>query len=226
MSGGADSSLLAFLLAKTIVDYNLDLKILPMSFKRDNKPWNLAVATNVIEKIENILNIEKGKIFLSHNYCYFGNHEISEFHDKSLKHINNLKESKLVTIVYNGLTKNPDPLPEELYDKREIIRDNPEQIFTGNESINYIEEKLISTPFLFQTKQFIAELYKKHNLLETLLPYTRSCEGLIRNTNFFREACKTCWWCRERKWAFAKYIDDPLIHIAPSEKLKKQCQAL
>lgn len=223
MSGGADSSLLAFLLAKTIKDYNMEVKILPMSFKRDNKPWNLAVATNVVQQIENILEIKSGDIFLSHNYCYFGNHEAADFGELTLKHVNNLKRNKLVTIIYNGLTKNPDPLPPELTDEREIIRDNPNEGFDDSMSINDIEHRLVSTPFLFQTKEIVAELYKKHNLIETLLPYTRSCEGLIKSTEFFRKPCYTCWWCRERKWAFSKYSDDPLRHIPPSDRLKKMC---
>ena len=227
ISGGADSSLLAFLLAKTIKDYNLDIKIMPMTFKRDNKPWNLAVATNVIEQIEKILEIEKGKIFLSHNYCYLGNHElVDEFGKKIFNHIDSLKRNGLITIVYSGLTKNPDPLPEELINERETTRDEPDNHFKGTESINYVEEKLVANPFMFLTKEFVANLYKKYDLLDSLLPYTRSCEGLIKSTNFFKETCKTCWWCRERKWAFSKYVENSLEHIPPSNRMKKMCSVV
>jgi len=226
ISGGADSSLLAFLLAKTIKDYKLDIKILPMTFKRDNKPWNLAVSTNVVEQIEKILEIEKGKIFLSHNYCYLGNHElVDEFSNKMHKHIDSLKRNGLINLVYSGLSKNPDPLPAELVDDREISRDDPNNNFKDNK-INYNEEKLISNPFMFLTKEFIADLYKKYDLLDSLLPYTRSCEGFMKNTNFFKETCQTCWWCRERKWAFAKYTEYPLKHIPPSNKMKKMCSVV
>jgi hypothetical protein len=108
MSGGSDSSILTFLLAKTIKDHNLDVKIMPMSFKRDNKPWNLWVSTNVVEQIEKILNIKKGDIFLNHNYCYFGDPGSDDFSSKMEKHITMLKTNNLITIVYSGLTKNPD----------------------------------------------------------------------------------------------------------------------
>jgi len=74
MSGGADSSLCAYLLAKTIKDYNLNIKILPMSFKRDDKPWNMWTAANIVERIESILDIKKGDIFLNHNFCDFGDY--------------------------------------------------------------------------------------------------------------------------------------------------------
>jgi hypothetical protein len=225
MSGGADSSLLAFLLAKTIKDYNLDVKILPISFKRDNKPWNLWVATYVIENIENILDIKKGEIFLNHNYCYFGNHEKPEFHKNLEIHFKTLKDKNLVTMLYNGMTKNPDPIPSELEDQRETKRDNPiERI--NNLPQESREEFIISMPFIFQDKSFIANLYKKHDLLNSLFPYTRSCEGFLDKTDFYRSSCEKCWWCRERTWAFSKYTLEPLKHISAPEKLKRTCVAI
>jgi hypothetical protein len=232
ISGGADSALLAYLLAKTIKEYNLNIKILPISFKRDDKPWNLWTAANVIEKIENILNLEKGQIFLSHNFCDFGNYREKEIHSNKIKkHITLLKENKLITLVYNGLTHNPDPLPKELQNERETSRDVTLQDFIIEKTVNaehygYFEENIISNPFLFLDKSFIANLYKKHNLLESLLPYTRSCEGFAKSTNFFKTSCKRCWWCKERNWAFSKYVDDPYKHIPASDQLKKTCVAI
>jgi hypothetical protein len=230
LSGGADSSLCAYLLAKTIKDYNLNIKILPMSFKRDDKPWNLWTASNIIEKIEEILNIKRGDIFLNHNFCDFGDYKLSLTHGKKLKnHITSLKDNKLVTLVYNGLTHNPVPIPPELEDKREICRDiTIEEFIDENTKIpnHHLEEEIICKPFLFIDKAFLASLYKKHDLLESLFPYTRSCEGFAHDTKFFRESCKRCWWCKERNWAFAKYTEDPYKHIIASERLRKMCVAV
>ena len=228
MSGGADSTMLAFLLAKTIKDYGLNLKILPISFKRDDKPWNLWTAANVIERIENILDLKKGEIFLNHNFCDFGDYRQKLTHSIKLKnHISLLKDNKLITITYNGLTHNPDPLPPELENKREVIRDvSPKEYLNEKIKKHDFEEEIISKPFLFLDKSFIANLYNKHNLLESLLPYTRSCEGFAKNTKFFKNSCKTCWWCKERNWAFSKYVEDPYKHIPASEKMKKSCVAI
>jgi hypothetical protein len=225
MSGGADSTMLTFLLAKTIKEYKLNVKILPISFKRDNKIWNLWTATNVIERIENILSLQKGEIFLNHNYCYFGNHEKPEFSYSLENHIRILKEKGFVTIVYNGITKNPDPLPDELKDERELKRDKPWDKI-NNILPEHKEEFLISMPFMFQDKKFIAELYHKHDLIESLLPYTRSCEGFPKDTDFYRKSCEKCWWCKERKWAFSKYTLDPTKHISASDKMKRSCIAV
>jgi hypothetical protein len=225
MSGGTDSTMSAFLLAKTIKEFNLDIKILPMSFKRDNKPWNLWTATYVVEKIEEILNLKKGEIFLPHNYCYFGNHEAPDFLEKMSKHTQTLKEKNIVTLIYNGLTKNPDPLPPELEAEREFIRDDPTSEFIEKNPYNK-EEMIISMPFLYQDKSFIASLYKKHNLIETLLPHTRSCEGLVHNTKFFNDSCGRCWWCRERTWAFSKYTPEPIKYISPPSSYRRSCIAV
>ena len=62
-------------------------------------------------------------------------------------------------------------------------------------------------------KRMIAHLYKHFNVLEELLPHTRSCEwheGFENNgvivPNPKDGHCGECWWCRERKWAFGKLI--------------------
>jgi len=50
-----------------------------------------------------------------------------------------------------------------------------------------------------------AELYRKYNLIDTLLPLTRSCEGWDYMTDGFTKECGECWWCMERSWAFREY---------------------
>jgi hypothetical protein len=222
MSGGADSSMLAFLLAKTIVDYKLDIKIVPMSFKRDDKPWNLWVATNVVERIEEILNLKRGEVFLNHNYCYFGDYKTDDYFDRLKDHISLLKDKKIITIAYSGLTKNPDPIPENMISRREETRDDPYLKFKDADDFQK-EELLVALPFLFQDKTFVASLYNKHKLLESLFPYTRSCENAKHNTKFFKTSCGRCWWCLERDWAFSRYCDDPLKHIPPSDAIRKTC---
>ena len=57
MSGGADSSLLAYVLAKKIKDENLDIKIQPLSVRR-GRPNNPIYAGNVIDFIEEDLDIK------------------------------------------------------------------------------------------------------------------------------------------------------------------------
>ena len=57
MSGGADSSLLTYVLAKKIKDENLKINIQPLSVRR-GRGWNPIYAGHVIDFIEQNLNIK------------------------------------------------------------------------------------------------------------------------------------------------------------------------
>jgi len=54
-------------------------------------------------------------------------------------------------------------------------------------------------PFINRDKRYVAELYKQHQLQE-LADLTISCESLTAP-----RPCKTCWWCKEKYWAFGFY---------------------
>ncbi|NDB29340.1 hypothetical protein EB155_06235 [archaeon] len=68
-----------------------------------------------------------------------------------------------------------------------------------------VYNRRIYRPLAFMHKRFIAEEYKKHNLMNDLFPLTASCIGYANTTNNFSEPCKKCWWCKEKKWAFGMY---------------------
>ena len=55
-------------------------------------------------------------------------------------------------------------------------------------------------PFTNHNKKKIAQVYIEENVME-LFDLTRSCESFdLINT----EHCGRCWWCQERFWAFEK----------------------
>lgn len=56
----------------------------------------------------------------------------------------------------------------------------------------------VYNPLINHTKQSIATLYKALNIEKELFPFTRSCE----DDNHTHGHCGTCWWCKEREWAF------------------------
>ena len=69
-SGGADSSALLYLLCKEVIRNNLDVKIQPMSVRRQ-RPWNPIKATHVINKITEILNFRNIVLTNFHGKCNF-----------------------------------------------------------------------------------------------------------------------------------------------------------
>jgi hypothetical protein len=64
-------------------------------------------------------------------------------------------------------------------------------------------------PWKYVNKKFIAHQYKKYNLMENLYPLTESCVTetvdnlLLMGSKLF--PCKTCYWCREKYWAFGSF---------------------
>lgn len=224
MSGGSDSTLLAYLIAKTIKDYNLDLKILPITYKRKYKNWNYAVATNVVEQIKKILDVD---CFLNHNYCFFNHDGIGDklvHNEKMKKHIKKLKENFIVTLVYKGDTMFPDPIPEEFGVSEE---DKPLGFNIENKDEDAIEEYVLSLPFIFVDKKATSTLYNKLNLEFDLLPYTYSCDSSMEKTDFFRIPCEKCWKCKRREWSLSQFnFVKPHEFIGPSRKLKRECETL
>jgi hypothetical protein len=98
--------------------------------------------------------------------------------------------------ILTGMTANP-PVEEQhkygFYDIAERRRDRRDNItLTG---IHY-------QPLMNVDKKFVAGIYKDHKLMDTLYPFTSSCVGSERDTEYFTKGCGKCFWCNEKKWAF------------------------
>ena len=192
-SGGADSTALLYLLAKTIKDNDLDVYIQPMTVRRQ-RPWNPIKAAPVIEKVCEILDFDR---MLPHEVYYPpledpNQTEWQEFMDRDRENYKN----GVWHVLYDGLTSNP---PES-----EMPYENLEEHRRG-ENI----EKQLEAPArdhmrpLYQiNKRFIADIYRQFDLTENLFPITWSCEGEADQTNDYTIPCDQCWWCWEREWAF------------------------
>lgn len=96
----------------------------------------------------------------------------------------------------SGMTANP-PIEEQhkygFYDVAERRRDRRDQ----TQMFVRMYQPLVNVD-----KKFVAGVYKEHNLMETLYPYTSSCVGSEYDTNYFSEPCGKCFWCHEKRWAF------------------------
>ena len=100
--------------------------------------------------------------------------------------------------ILTGMTANP-PVAEQrkysFYDVAERRRDDREQ------SPWYTNSKMYQ-PYVNVDKKFVAGIYKDHKLMDTLYPFTSSCVGSERDTEYFTKGCGKCFWCNEKKWAF------------------------
>ena len=97
--------------------------------------------------------------------------------------------------VYTGITSNP---PKDITDNfLEVTPDIDRDPSTIRSPFEYDK---IYTPWTNLNKKQICNIYKHYNLLDSLFTLTRSCEALKETVTQMH--CGKCWWCEERKWGF------------------------
>ncbi len=209
MSGGADSSLMCYLMAKVIKDNNLDTKVYPITAEFLHRPYNLKCAYEVVEKVSELTGFE----FELHPCFIIPNHRGNFSDDDKIvvmsRYTRRFAKCFNWSTIYNGLTANPpiDNVPDTKHGQRQTCRDDM------NWRKQQEAKQGLTLPFLHIDKRVIGQLYKKYNLIDSLLPLTRSCEAEREETNFFSKDCfevrkpgDECWWCRERQYGFNDVI--------------------
>lgn len=208
MSGGADSSLLCYLVAKNIIENNSKTVILPFTRYRPypkDAPmsWNVKRARQVIEKIKTLL----GKnVFLDHYIDYPPTHDrLSSSEEKILVEQLHNKIGMMVNFLgyktwkfYYGVTSNPS--------KEEMQKNNFLMDYRMEDRDSKNRNKSPTRPFDLVDKRFIADIYKQENILDSIFPITYSCEWDAKTTNNYSLHCEKCWWCKERYWAFGRFV--------------------
>ena len=222
LSGGADSALLLYMICDEYQKANKPLSVWPITVIHGVRNWQSYHAQQVLDYM-----MDK---FPSVNWM---THQVRKCMDPggkpNNKNANNYVDYQETLIdevvetvgetcaVFNGVTANP---PEEIgekywgssnvfglkvWDVREKHRDW--KFIEDREPVqDDSKRKLIHiNPFIQHHKGHIAELYKKYDLIDDLLPITRSCEGWDYMTANYQETCVECWWCMEREWAFNVY---------------------
>ena len=201
VSGGADSSIMAYILAKYRHDFNLDLEFIFASSVNQHLPYQFQFAKGVIEYINSVYplgnyqhvhNMNRGFDFYASDQDLLTN----PIHENSSEHI----------LQWAGITANP---PMEEMKKNSMFTDlRPDERdrksiknITGAEWEEEIGLYKCNYPFVNIDKRGIAELYRYFNVMDDLFPLTRSCE---KSTTNFESHCGTCWFCLERQWGFGK----------------------
>ena len=57
-------------------------------------------------------------------------------------------------------------------------------------------------PYINANKRFVAGVYKENGLMDDLFHFTGSCVGDAIKTDNYNKECGTCFWCKEKEWAF------------------------
>lgn len=199
LSGGADSAILAYILAKYRHDFNPNLKFVFASSVNKDLPYQYEFAKKVVEYIDSVYPL--GDYVHLHNENRGG-----EFYtdDQNALVWPLHKKYNEKTIHWSGITCNP-PVDEmkkfEMYtDERVVGRDRGHQenyLICEHEREDGIYK--FNRPFMQHDKRGVAELYTTFGVLDQLFPLTRSCE---EPTHDFSKHCGKCWFCLERKWGY------------------------
>lgn len=185
LSGGADSTLLAFLLMTT---YKNDLHFFTYASK-EKSYRTVKSSSDVISKCIELT----GKINCYHHIKYDYTQERNNFFD----YLTTQVDTKTVDIIYTGTTSAP---PDEVQ-KTFTEQLQPDIKARRNSNLKkpiWSHENKLFHPLINFNKKNVFDLYKQYNLLKTLYPLTNSCEKLDQSFGH----CGKCWWCQERIWAF------------------------
>ena len=203
MSGGADSAILCYIVAKHLKEINSDITIHPFSCNWAVRPWSQGKVENIVKEIKK-----------STGYANFGQiykftiamDEIEQGDDRKAKvfryYTRFMLDNNLLDHMFSGKTKNPS------FEVMKTFKDQVRQKDRDTPTRKSIYKDATETiPFAMVDKRFVIDMYKKNNLLNTLLPLTRSCEGSEDITDNFTSTCGQCWWCNEREWALEQVND-------------------
>lgn len=191
ISGGADSAILAYMLALYVRDFKPHLKIHPITCEHPGKPYQIIFAKRVIEKIEELT----GVIFQEHQTLIIPGTGV--YADEQRVLLDRLYETNSIDCHIMGETLNPPISEMEKWTDPDMPteRNIPEPIADLNGKR--------FRPLRQSHKKSVYDLYCHFGVLDTLFPVTRSCEAYTTN---FESHCETCSFCQERLWGFGRFI--------------------
>lgn len=206
ISGGADSAILLYMLAKYRQEFNPELDFVFATSVNVNLPYQEIFAKQVIEYVNN-------KYPLGNFEHYVNSNRGGKFYTVDQDALTDtLRPDDKSTVQWMGITCNPikqeqDAFADNMWEYRVPERD------PGHPENHPVQEMEISPgvfkfnrPFMKHNKRGVAELYTTFGVLDELFPLTRSCED---DTHDFSHHCGECWFCQEREWGYG--VLDPLL---------------
>lgn len=194
-SGGADSSILLYLLAKYTTE---EIHVFTTATTAKGRS-NVIPSVNVVEKVMQLT----GNIKIVHHLRY-----LETQNKKALVFpLEPYFLNNSIHVLYSGETANP---PADVLARFNGTQDADtiQRRDSNKVRSTYVEREFgrFCNPWLNIDKSKIAEIYKEYGLVDSLFPLTRSCETLDKELQAIQAHCGVCWWCEERQWAFSRLV--------------------
>lgn len=198
-SGGADSSMLLYLLMKHYKDTDVTIHIFTCVAKSKNMPVTQASA-NVIRKCVDLTGNNNIRHYV--NYVDMNNAEMS-VHSIYFDWVMEYKKRGDFGMFYTGITRNP---PESVTDQFKWTTNWPNGAQTERDPnlVRPIVAEFWVSIFTNTDKVGLCDVYEGEGVLDTLFPETRSCESTDPEYWHATGHCGECWWCEERLWGFGR----------------------
>jgi len=197
VSGGLDSTLILYLLARENEINNLNLNIYTLTTLTDKQPYEY-MSINV-PKIIYRISQEFSATNIIPFIFYRGNENKNTF---MRDFINKIKPIYKIDTMIDGWMKGP---PEDYQIKNDMINDpiylsrkNPKPV------LDFSKDPVLYNPFAEVTKKFTACLYKSLQI-EDIIKMTWSCVDNNLSDRCNPSPCKKCWWCKEKYYGFGIY---------------------
>jgi len=199
ISGGADSAIVCYMLAKYVIEERNDITIHPVTGVASTKAYQQIFADKVLRKVEQLTGIT----FAKHQYKMIRSDTSENYISDQEEFVTSFVKQKLFQLRFSGVTANPEPEDApELYDGTPLPGSYGENDLDRNKGI--VKKVNTKRPLINCDKKGVAEHYVRLGVLEDIYPLTRSCEQI--NITDFSKHCETCWFCKERYWGFGRYI--------------------
>lgn len=233
LSGGFDSAVMLYMLAKTITDYNLNTTIQTLTVRRSN-PTDLRNydRADAFHYADQVLTWVKDKfpaveiqtpLKQEANYWW-----VSDFVDgqnrssylaaqttlsmyarwrnvQYFKKHNVKPDNKLLYCEYTGTTLNPptSDVPQSAESHRDTLKQN--SLLDSATVANYNSDYAFYEPFRNADKRITVWLADYFKIFDEVTNITKTCEGGPVETNNFSKDCNVCWWCLEKQWAINNF---------------------
>lgn len=185
MSGGADSTMLCYILADIIQKNNLNIQIQPYNGFDISVPGDSAGLPQIIKYIQNKFPKVKLNWPIS---CVYDTKEqdIKNTYIRPL--IETLRKHNVVDEVIQAVCLGPPIEIQQNFVGNALIFRQP-----GHQLWEEVSQPKNYAPFVGIDKRFIIQCYIDFGI-EDLLGLTTSC-------TWANDTKGECWWCQERKWA-------------------------
>jgi hypothetical protein len=199
VSGGTDSALLLYLIAKYLYDTQSQAKITPWCYVDDSRPGNDLAVKRIIDAVSKRVDYKIEELIVDHFYKHPGGDKVAltkPFWDQHA-------DSGNYDLYATALSAAP-PL-EDMQSNPEFYKlfkqVGPEDRLSTGTVVSYDNKHkmVVWKPFINLNKKNLAQVYDEEDLMDDLFPLTESCVGRSNTP------CYNCFWCYEKHWAFGMY---------------------